>query len=81
MYLHIGGTYQISTKIILGIFSMEEDGMFNKKGHNQGFLAYHEKDLSLECIGMEVPRSMIVTLEKIYLSPISAQTLRLRLKE
>ena len=34
----------------------------------------------VELIDVDLPKSIVITLEKVYLSPISASTLRRRLK-
>ncbi|MDD3930635.1 MAG: DUF370 domain-containing protein [Clostridiaceae bacterium] len=77
MYLHLGGTYAISDKLIVGIFDIDQTTL--KRSSTVSFLQKAEKNGQIEIISSDIPRSFIVTLEKIYLSPIASTTLRKRI--
>jgi hypothetical protein len=77
MYVHIGGEYSVSDKLILGIFDFDATTEVGSETIN--FLKRAEVQDRIENVSPEIPRSFIVTLERVYLSPISVQTLRHRL--
>jgi hypothetical protein len=77
MYIHIGGEYSVSSRLIVGIFDFEEttqDGSLTR-----AFLKNAQDTDKIELISSDLPRSFIVTVERVYLSPISAATLRKRI--
>lgn len=76
MYLHIGGEYTISEHFIVGMFDM--DSITFKQGDMLAFLKRAEEEERVEYVSVDIPRSIIVTLDRIYLSPISTSTLRKR---
>lgn len=77
MYVHIGGEYTISDRFIVGIFDF--DGTTAKASETIEFLKRAEAEDRIEVVSPDIPRSFIVTLERIYVTPISAMTLRRRL--
>ncbi|AVM42974.1 extracellular matrix regulator RemB [Fastidiosipila sanguinis] len=79
MYLHIGGEYQISTRYIIAIFDIDEITRENNLISLE-FLSNIEKNKFLDIVSLEIPRSLIITLDRNYLSPISADTLKQRIK-
>lgn len=81
MYIHIGGSYQIPDKMIIGIFDIYNIDAFNPKNKLSSFIKKKEDDFLLELIEIDVPKTLILTLEKAYLSPISYQTLKIRLEK
>lgn len=80
MYIHIGGEYQLPRKLIIAIIDIEQTKSLDKGSINEVFLALAEKNDMVELIDVDLPKSIVITLEKVYLSPISASTLRRRLK-
>ncbi len=78
MYIHIGGEYSIPAKTILGVFDL--DGITSGSGDSLLFLKRAEADGRIESVSYDIPRSVIVTLEKVYISPISPRTLRKRIR-
>ena len=85
MYLHIGENVSVFSKEIVGIFDIDKT---TTKGETRNFLSHSEKDGSSITISNDMPRSFIVTSDreenndqKIYISPISASTLKLRSKK
>lgn len=67
-------------KLIIAIIDIEQTKSFDKGSINEFFLALAEKNDMVELIDVDLPKSIVITLEKVYLSPISASTLRRRLK-
>ena len=78
MYIHIGGSYTVSDKYILGVFDF--DGTTGPGSDTIQFLRKAEKEERVETISFDLPRSFIVTLDRIYYSPIAAATIRLRME-
>ncbi|NCD09578.1 MAG: DUF370 domain-containing protein [Negativicutes bacterium] len=78
MYLHIGGEYSISTRMIVGIFDLDQITQTKDKG-TVFFLSDLEEKSLLEAVSPDLPRSLVLTLDRAYLSPISTATLRQRL--
>jgi hypothetical protein len=82
MYLHLGGDRTIFIKDIVGIFDLEGTTI-NKE--TRAFLKVCEEEGFIQSISNEMPRSFIITEQNsksiVYLSPISVQTLRKRIKK
>jgi hypothetical protein len=80
MYLNIGGEYQIPVRTIIGLFDFdkitEDSGDYNLE-----LLSQKEEDLMLETVSEDLPRSLIITETKYYLSPINVSTLAERIRE
>jgi len=76
MYVHIGGEYSIPDRLIIGIFDLDE--VTSADSSTNAFLFKAEKEGRVETVSFDLPRSMIVTLERVYISPISAGTIRKR---
>jgi len=78
MYIHIGGEYSVSSRLIVGIFDFEET---TQEGSlTRDFLKRAQDNDRLEPVSADLPRSFVVTVERVYLSPISASTLRKRIE-
>lgn len=76
MYIHIGGDYSIPDKMILGIFDF--DNMMTENSDSLRFLQNAEKMGIVENVSFDIPRSVIVAVDRVYISPISARTIRKR---
>jgi extracellular matrix regulatory protein B len=79
MYIHIGGEYVISDKFVIGIFDF--DGTTVQPSETIGFLSKAEQAGRIEMVSQELPRSFVVTLDRIYVTPISPGTLHRRLAQ
>ena len=77
MYIHIGGEYSIPEKMIVGVFGFDE--ITDVNNDNVKMLKKAETENRLENVSFDLPRSIIVTVERIYLSPISPRTIRKRI--
>ena len=73
MFIHIGGEYTLSDKWIVGIFDIDQTTTYGTDTIE--FLKKQEDLGRLDVVSPEIPRSFIVTLDRVYLSPISAKTL------
>lgn len=76
MYIHIGGECSIPEKMIVGIFDIDE--VTKSDSATNDFLKRAEREGRVETVSYELPRSFVVALDKIYISPISAGTIRKR---
>ena len=79
MYIHIGGSYTLSEKYILGIFDF--DATTAEGSSTIGFLRKAERENRVDVISPELPRSFIVTLDRVYYSPVAAATLWKRMEK
>jgi len=77
MYIHIGGDYTISDRYILGVFDLDQTTTGTKD--TVQYLNEAERSGRIEMVSPELPRSFVVTLDRVYVSPVSAATLRKRL--
>ena len=79
MYLHLGEETVVKGKSIIGIFDIENTSISK---HTKDFLARSEKDGQIINVSYEMPKSFIVCNdgkdERVYISQISASTLKKR---
>ncbi|RUS48777.1 extracellular matrix regulator RemB [Cohnella sp. AR92] len=75
MYIHLGGEKIIRTSRVVAIFdiSIESSSKLSRQ-----FVAQARKNRDVEVIGEEDPKSIVVTEERVYYSPISTSTLKKR---
>jgi len=76
VYIHIGGECSIPEKTIVGIFDLDEVTKSNTA--TNVFLKKAEEEGRVENVSYDLPRSIIVAADKIYISPISAGTIKKR---
>jgi hypothetical protein len=76
MYVHIGADVALPAHWIVGIFDLE--GM-TPSSLTAGFLKKAEEESKLDWMTADVPRSLVVTVDRVFLSPVSTATLRARL--
>lgn len=77
MYLHLGGEYTVSDRYIVGIFDFE--GTTAGSTDTVEFLRQAETAGRLEMVSPDIPRTFVVTLDRVFVTPISSATLRRRL--
>lgn len=77
MYIHIGGEISIPDRFILAIIDLDELDLQDKD--SLGFWEAAERAERVEMISSAIPQTMVVCLDKIYLCPLTAATLRKRL--
>ena len=75
MYLHIGNDFVVLYRDLIGIFDIENTSVSKT---TQKFLYAAEKAGKVRYVSMDIPKSFIVTNDTIYISPISASTLKKR---
>ena len=79
MYLHVGGDYLVRKDKIIGIFDIENTSISK---HPREFFKVSEKNTKVITVSFDLPRSFILDdEEKIYISPISPQTLLKRMSQ
>lgn len=78
-YIHIGGEYSIPRRMVVGIFDLDKTSSARSRGTSE-FLAQAEAEGMIDYVSDDLPRAFVVTLERVYVTPISVQTLRLRLR-
>lgn len=79
MYVHIGGFCALSDRYIIGVFDF--DGTTAVGSPTIDYLRHAEQTGQIESLSDDPPRSFIITLDRVYLSPVSAHTIRQRLSE
>lgn len=77
MFLHLGEDTIVKDKEIIGIFDLDTSTV-NKA--TRDYLAIAEKNDSVEYVNYDLPKSFIVTDNKIFVSPINTGTLLRRSK-
>lgn len=78
MYLHLGEDTVITDKNILGIFDMDTSTV-NKA--TRDYLSNAEKNKKIAYVNYDLPKSFVVTDDKIYVSPLNTATLNKRANE
>lgn len=75
MFIHLGGDKIIRAAELIAIFdlSVERNSKITKQ-----FTSYAIKEKRVETIGEEESKSLVVTVDKVYYSPISSSTLKKR---
>lgn len=77
MYIHLGGDKIIRSSELVAIFdiSIEKSSKISKQ-----YVNYALKQKHIKMIGEEEAKSMIITRNMIYYSPISSKTMEKRAK-
>lgn len=73
MYIHIGGEHSISDKFIIGMFDLNT--VLPQQSDMLQFLARGEAEGRIEYLGTDLPQTLIVTLDRLYISPLSTRAL------
>lgn len=76
MFIHLGGEKIVRASELIAIFfdlSIEKSSRISKQ-----FISNAVKEKSIEVIGEEESKSLVVTEGKVYYSPISSATLKKR---
>lgn len=75
MFVHIGGTTVIQAKEIIAIFNIEIE---STSPVTSEFLKRAKKDGNVEFIDTDETKSVVITEDRVYYSPISSLTLKRR---
>lgn len=78
MFVHIGGTTVIQAKEIIAIFSID---IQTTSPVTNEFLNRAKKDGQVDIIDTDETKSVVITENRVYYSPISSLTLRRRADE
>lgn len=75
MFIHLGGEKIIRASELIAIFdlSIEKSSKISKQ-----FIQHASKEKKVEIIGDEECKTLVVTANKVYYSPISSATLKKR---
>lgn len=78
MYIHIGGEKIVQASELIAIFdiSIEKPSKISRQ-----FMLNAQQAKSMENISDEDPKSIVITQDKIYYSPISSMTLKKRAQQ
>ena len=78
MYLHLGSDVSVQTSEIIGIFDIEKVTV--QKYMNE-YLSYCQKNGKIYYVSLDMPKSIIVCTDTVYISNVSCLTLRRRFEE
>ena len=78
MYLHLGSDVSINVNEIIGIFDIEKVTV--QKYMNE-YLSYCQKNGKIYYVSLDMPKSIIVCDDIVYISNVSCLTLRKRAEE
>ncbi|MBR5974526.1 MAG: DUF370 domain-containing protein [Clostridiales bacterium] len=78
MFVHIGGEYTILIDSIIGLVNLETVQASSTDMND--FLRQNEEENILEYVSEEIPRSMVLTDDRVYISPLSVMTLKKRIE-
>lgn len=78
MFVHIGGEYTILIDSIIGLVNLETVQATSSDMNR--FLKIQEDENILEYVSEEISRSLILTDDRSYVSPLSVLTLRKRIE-
>lgn len=72
MYIHLGNGRIVREKEVIGVFDLDLSTLSKT---TRAFLSQAEKEGRLEITSDEIPRSVIITEEKIYMSVLSPKAI------
>jgi hypothetical protein len=77
MYVHIGGESCIPDACIVGVFDL--DATTAAGSVTREFLAREEEKGRVEAVAPEIPRAFVLTADRVYLTPVTAATIKRRM--
>ncbi len=77
MYIHIGGEKAVLMKDIIGIMDIENT---STSSVTRNFLRKMEENGKVISTAFDLPKSVVVTQEYVYITPVSPQTLEKRFR-
>ena len=77
MYIHIGGDRVISDTDIIGIFDLDNTTVSKntRKNATSVLLEKAQREGRVETVMDDIPKSFVVTQNKVYITQLSVQTL------
>lgn len=77
MYVHIGGESCLPDSCVIGVFDLD---MTTAGGTvTRDFLSRAEREGRLETVTPDIPRTFVLTTDRVYLTPVSTITIRRRM--
>ena len=77
-YLHLGSDVSVHTSDIIGIFDIEK---VTVQKYMNDYLSYCQKSGKIYYVSLDMPKSIIVCSDMVYISNVSCLTLRKRFNE
>lgn len=78
MYIHIGNDVSLPDVFVVAVFDLDRSTKDSELCRE--FLLRAEKEGKLQWLGPELPRAVVISMERIYLTPVRAETIRDRLE-
>lgn len=75
MYLHLGSDVSVNVNEIVGIFDIEK---VTVQSYMNEYLSYCQKNSKIYYVSLDMPKSIIVCTDTVYISNVSCLTLRKR---
>ena len=75
MYLHLGSDVSVHINDIIGIFDIEK---VTVQKYMNDYLSYCQKNGKIYYVSLDMPKSIIVCSDTVYISNVSCLTLRRR---
>ena len=75
VFIHLGGDTVIRSKDVIAILDRQVKETSETTGE---FLSFYEQANKVEEIAKDMTKSIVITSEKVYFSPISSSTLKRR---
>ena len=75
MYLHLGSDVSVNVNEIVGIFDIEK---VTVQSYMNKYLSYCQKNSKIYYVSLDMPKSIIVCTDTVYISNVSCLTLRKR---
>lgn len=77
MYIHLGSDISVHKNDIIGIFDLESTSV--EKSVNE-YLSKEQKSGNIYYVSLDMPKSYVVTEDKVFVTNVSTETLRERAK-
>lgn len=78
MYLHLGNDISVPVNEIVGIFDIEK---VTVQKYMNDYLSFCQKNGKIYYVSLDMPKSIIVCSDTVYISNVSCLTLRRRFDE
>ncbi|MDI9468816.1 MAG: DUF370 domain-containing protein [Bacillota bacterium] len=79
MYIHVGASNSLPAADIIAVLDLDQVTVGPETNPMHTWLAAMEEAMRVDTLTEDVPRSLVITTTRIYLSPVSSATLRRRL--
>lgn len=79
MYIHIGQDISLLADWIVMVLDLDKATADSPE--LRSYLLRAEQENRLQWLGPEIPRSIVVTVDRVYLSPVTCETLKNRFSQ